>query len=67
MGIEPVEDGSGTQVVLAEVPYAEMTDYVIALRASTQGRGRFDFDFVRYEEVPAALTDKIIKEATQDN
>ena len=63
MGIEPAEDGSELQVVLAEVPFGEMTDYVISLRASTQGRGRFDFDFVRYEEVPASLTDKIIAEA----
>ncbi len=63
MGIEPAEDGSGIQVVLAEAPFAEMTDYVIALRAMTQGRGRFDFDFVRYEEVPASLTAKIIEEA----
>ena len=63
MGIEPAEDGSDMQIVLAEVPFGEMTDYVIALRASTQGRGRFDFDFVRYEEVPASLTDKIIAEA----
>ncbi len=63
MGIEPSDDGSATQVVLAEVPFAEMTDYVIALRAMTQGRGRFDFDFIRYEEVPQTLTPKIIEEA----
>ncbi len=63
MGIEPAEDGSSTQVVLAEVPFSEMTDYVINLRAMTQGRGKFDFDFIRYEEVPASLTDKIIQEA----
>ena len=63
MGIEPADDGSELQVVLAEVPFGEMTDYVISLRASTQGRGRFDFDFVRYEEVPASLTDKIVAEA----
>ena len=63
MGIEPNENG--TQTVLAEVPFGEMTDYVIALRAMTQGRGRFDFDFIRYDEVPASLTDKIIAEAKQ--
>ena len=63
MGIEPLEDGSGKQAVIAEVPFAEMTDYVIILRATTQGRGRFDFDFIRYDEVPASLTDKIIAEA----
>ena len=64
MGIEP--DAEGIQVILAEVPYAEMTDYVIALRAATQGRGRFDFDFIRYDEVPQSLTDKIIAEAKND-
>ena len=66
MGIEPAEDGSENQIVLAEVPFAEMTDYVIALRASTQGRGRFDFDFIRYDEVPASIADKIIAEAKND-
>ncbi|MBE6533577.1 MAG: elongation factor G, partial [Ruminococcaceae bacterium] len=67
MGIEPAEDGSGINTVLAEVPFAEMTDYVISLRAATQGRGRFDFDFIRYDEVPASLADKIIAEANAQN
>ena len=67
MGIEPTADGSDTQTVLAEVPFSEMTDYVIALRASTQGRGRFDFDYIRYDEVPASLTEKIVAEAKKDN
>ncbi|MBQ7376753.1 MAG: elongation factor G [Clostridia bacterium] len=64
MGIDHEEGGK--QSVLAEVPFAEMTDYVIALRAATQGRGRFDYAFVRYEEVPANLADKIIKEAANN-
>ena len=64
MGIEPMDNGK--QAVIAEVPFAEMTDYVIALRASTQGRGKFDFEFIRYDEVPASLTDKIIAEAKND-
>ena len=66
MGIEPADDGSDLQMVLAEAPFAEMTDYVISLRAATQGRGRFDFEFVRYDEVPQSLTDKIIAEAKKD-
>ena len=64
MGIEPA--GEGVQVILAEVPFAEMTDYVISLRAATQGRGKFDFDFIRYDEVPQSLTDKIIQDAKND-
>ena len=63
MGIEP--SGEGLQAILAEVPFAEMTDYVIALRAATQGRGRFDFDFIRYDEVPQSLTAKIVAEAKE--
>ncbi len=66
MGIEPADDGSGLQMVIAEAPFAEMSDYVIALRAATQGRGRFDFEFVRYDEVPQSLTDKIIAESKKD-
>lgn len=63
LGIEPVEGRAGYQTVLAEVPQPEMADYVITLRAATQGRGRFDFDFVRYEEVPANVAQKIIEAA----
>ena len=66
MGIEAADE-TGLQTVLAEVPYAEMTDYVISLRAATQGRGRFDFEFIRYDEVPSSLTDKIIAEANAAN
>lgn len=62
MGIEPAEHLEGYQTIIAEVPYSEMTDYVIALRAATQGRGSFDFEYIRYDEVPANLTDKIIAE-----
>ncbi len=64
MGIDPCEDG--TQTVLAEVPFSEMTDYVISLRAATQGRGRFDFDFIRYDEVPGSIAEKVIAEAKRE-
>ena len=64
MGIDPAEDG--TQVVLAEVPFSEMTDYVISLRAATQGRGRFDFDFIRYDEVPSSIAEKVIADAKRE-
>ena len=66
LGIEPVEDGRGTQAVIAEAPIGEMADYVISLRAMTQGRGRFDMEFVRYEEVPGPIAEKIIADAKKD-
>ena len=64
MGIDPMDDG--TQVVLAEVPFSEMMDYVISLRAATQGRGKFDFEFIRYDEVPASITEKVVAEAKKE-
>lgn len=65
MGID-THGKEGYQTVLAEAPEAEMGDYVVALRAMTQGRGRFDYDIVRYEEVPATVAKKIIEQAKQE-
>ena len=53
----------GMQVVEAEVPMAEMTTYAIDLRSMTQGRGSFTLEFIRYDETPANIQQKIIEEA----
>ncbi len=53
----------GMQIVEAEVPMAEMTTYAIDLRSMTQGRGSFTLEFVRYDEVPANVQQKVIEEA----
>ncbi len=63
LGMNPCEKKSGYTVVEADVPKGEMTDYVISLRAMSQGRGSFDFAVDRYEEVPGAVAQKIIEEA----
>ena len=63
LGMNPYEKKSGYTVIEADVPRAEMSDYTISLRAMSQGRGRFDFDVDRYEEVPANVAQKIIAEA----
>lgn len=54
---------NGKAVVTAEVPQAELFKYATDLRSMTQGRGKFTMKFVRYEEVPAQLTPKIIEDA----
>ena len=59
MGMEAAEKKAYT-VIEAEVPRAEMMDYTISLRAMTQGRGKFTFNPLRYEEMPAANAQKII-------
>ena len=42
---------------------AEMMSYAIDLRSMTQSRGTFTFNFVRYEDCPAAAQEKAIAEA----
>ena len=50
----------GMEVVVAEVPYAEMRKYATELRSMTQGRGSFEMSFVRYEQVPPNVAAEII-------
>ena len=66
MGMNPIEDRNGYTMVEAEVPLAELSNYVINLRAMTQGRGSFDMELVRYEEVPGPAAQKIIDEAKKE-
>lgn len=64
LGMNPGEDGM--QVVEAEVPMAEMHDFSTYIRQVTQGRGSFTFDFVRYEDAPANIAQKIIENAKNE-
>ncbi|MDO5715651.1 MAG: elongation factor G [Tissierellia bacterium] len=57
------QQNDGTQLLIAEAPQAEMFEYSIDLRAMTQGRGNFTMEFVRYEEVPGNISEKIVEEA----
>lgn len=61
LGMNPGENGM--QIVEAEVPMAEMHDFATYIRQVTQGRGSFTFDFVRYEDVPAHIAQKVIESA----
>jgi elongation factor G len=63
-GMEPA--GGGMTEVKAEVPMAEMLTYAPDLRALTGGQGDYTMDFVRYEEVPAHLAQKVISEARSE-
>ncbi len=62
-GTEQSSTKKGYTTVEAEVPTAEMSDYAIQLRAMTQGRGTFTFEFAKYEEAPENVKAKIIAEA----
>jgi elongation factor G len=58
LGMEPTDNGK--QVIYAQAPQAETFKYAIDLRAMTQGRGNFEMELEKYEEVPQNLAQKII-------
>lgn len=57
-----MDQQGGNTVISAEVPEAEIVTYAIDLRALTQGGGRFTREFLRYEEVPNNLIEKIVEQ-----
>ncbi len=61
LGMQPGENTE--QIIEAEVPEAEMHDFTTFLRQLTQGRGSYEYEFIRYDIVPSNLEDKIIEEA----
>mgnify|MGYP004710309931 FL=1 len=62
LGMESV---NGVQVISAEAPLSEMLKYATDLLSMTQGRGSFEAEFLRYEEVPFTEQEKIISAAKQ--
>jgi len=48
------------QIVIAQVPMAEVLRYAPELRSITGGRGMFSMKFSHYEEVPAHLQEQIV-------
>ncbi|MBQ4258161.1 MAG: elongation factor G [Clostridia bacterium] len=64
LGMNPAENGY--QIIEAEAPFAEMYDFSTFVRQATQGRGSYTFEFVRYEEAPANVTQKVIEEYKSD-
>ena len=66
MGMDQDPKRHGWSIVEAEVPEAEMSDYVHVLRAISQGRANFTFYFERYAEVPGAVAEKIIAERQKE-
>ncbi len=63
LGMESVE---GLNKISAEAPLIEMLKYATDLRSMTQGRGKYEAEFLRYEEVPFSAQEKIIADAKKD-
>ena len=63
LGTEAV---GGMTEVKAEVPMAEILTYAPDLRSLTGGQGEYTMEFLRYEEVPAHLAQKVVDKAQEE-
>jgi elongation factor G len=61
-----MEPAAGTTTIKAEVPMAEILTYSQSLTSLTGGRGDYHMAFLRYEEVPAHIAQKLIQEAAKE-
>lgn len=60
--MESATEGEITTVI-AEVPLSELSTYTTDLRGLTRGRGKFSSEFLRYDELPPALAEKVVAES----
>jgi elongation factor G len=60
------EMAGGMTEVKAEVPMAELLTYAPDLRSITGGQGEYTLEFLRYEEVPAHLAQKIVQKHAEE-
>jgi elongation factor G len=63
LGMEPK---GGVTSIRAEVPMAEVLTYNQALTSLTGGRGDYHMQFLRYEEVPAHIAQKLVEAAKKE-
>ena len=62
-GMEPL---GGMTTIKAEVPMAELLTYSQSLTSLTGGRGDYHMHFLRYEEVPAHIAQRVIAETKKE-
>ncbi|MFL5455255.1 MAG: elongation factor G, partial [Myxococcales bacterium] len=60
--IQATETVEGYMVCTAHVPLSEMFGYSTDLRSATQGKGEFSMEFAKYQPVPRATQEQMIKE-----
>ena len=61
--VQGMDSKSGSTVVKASVPLAEMLSYASDLTSMTQGRGTYSMEYDHYDVVPQQIADKVISAA----
>lgn len=61
-----MESLGNKHLIVANAPMAETFKYINDLKSMTQGRGSFEMEFERYEEVPYDIAKKIIEKANSE-
>src|SRR5438105_2847134 len=64
--LQGMEPAGGMTTIKAEVPMAEILTYSQALTSMTGGRGDYSMHFLRYEEVPTHVAQKIIEQTKRE-
>ncbi|MBA2522141.1 MAG: elongation factor G, partial [Solirubrobacterales bacterium] len=64
--LQGMEPAGGMTSIRAEVPMAEILTYSQSLTSLTGGRGDYHMHFLRYEEVPAHIAQKVISETKKE-
>ena len=64
--LQGMEPRGGMTSIKAEVPMAEILTYSQALTSMTGGRGDYHMHFLRYEEVPSHIAQKVIDETKKE-
>jgi elongation factor G len=61
--VQGMDSKSGSTVVKAQVPLAEMLTYASDLTSMTQGRGTYSMEYDHYDVVPQPIAEKIVTAA----
>jgi elongation factor G len=64
--LQGMDSAAGMTTIRAEVPMAEVLTYNQALTSMTGGRGDYSMSFLRYEEVPTHVAQKIIEQTKKE-
>ena len=60
--VQTSENRGNATLISAFVPMSEMLEYANVLTSMTAGTGSFHMEFAHYDEVPAAVREKVIAE-----